>query len=455
MTTTLTAPPRPRRARLPRPALPAHRPERDAFREHLLASAWSGLSGGLVGLTDIILAKTLGAPGWQITLLATLAPAANLTSFWWAGQVDGRGKAGYFLLAALFGRLPLLLVLAVGGPWTIIALNFVYAVATALLVTAVNAVLQRRYAEADRARWFGWSVSASALCSILAVQSAGWLLQRREDLYPWIYAVAGVAGLASSYHLFRMEAGGAAQRNVAAWLRGGWRSLGRRIRPEPRAGTPGWRASVRLFREILRENPGFVRFERSFMIYGFAFLSVVPVLPLYVVHELRMSYPQLSATKGIWSQIGLLLLSPVLGAWLGRVRPLLFAGRSFLLLSLYPGCLLVSTLPGTPARIAWVYLALFFFSVAMTGVNLSWTLGSMHFAGRRDASAFQGVHVAMTGVRGLIAPGAGFLLYRAFGSAAVFGVSTALFLWAGTLMLRQDREERRGIAGAGGAAAPR
>jgi len=91
----------------------------------------------------------------------------------------------------------------------------------------------------------------------------------------------------------------------------------------------------------------------------------------------------------------------------------------------------------------------------MTGVNLSWTLGSMHFAGRRDASAFQGVHVAMTGVRGLIAPGAGFLLYRAFGSAAVFGVSTALFLWAGTLMLRQDREERRGIAGAGGAAAPR
>jgi hypothetical protein len=307
-------------------------------------------------------------------------------------------------------------------------------------------VLQRRYAARDRARWFGWSTSVSAFCSIVAVQTAGWLLERREGLYPWLFAVSAVTGLVSTYHLFRMEAGREVARGVSAWLRGGWGSLDRRLRPRGAPGPPGLRESLAIVRGVLRENPGFVRFERSFMIYGFAFMSILPVLPLYVVRDLRLTYTQLSATKGIWSQIGLVVLSPVLGVVLGRVRPLLFTGRTFLLLALYPLFLLVSTHPALPDRVSFVYAALFCYSIAMTGVNLSWNLGPMHFAGDRDASTYQGVHVALTGIRGLVAPGLGFAVYRLWGSAVVFALSTLLFLVAGWLMLRQDRDERRAVA---------
>ncbi len=416
--------------------------ERDALREHLVSSAWGGLSYGLISLTDVILAKTLGAPGWQITLLATLAPAANLTSVWWAGQVENRRKAGFFLLGGLLGRLPLLVILATAAPGILIALNFLFAVASALIITAMNTVLQQRYSDRHRARWFGLSASIGSLSSIVAIQAAGVLLERNERAFPWLLAFAGVAGFISCYHFFRMEGGREAARGAVDWLRMGLDSLRRRLDPDPAQRVPGLADGIRLIRGVMRENPGFVRFERSFMIYGFAFMIVLPVLPLYVVRDLKMSYQQLASTKGIWSQIGLVVLSPLLGAWLGRLRPLLFTGRVFLLLAFYPLFLLASSFPTAPDRVSLVYLALVVYSVAMTGVNLSWSLGSMHFAEGRDASAFQGVHVALTGARGLLGPGLGFLIYRLVGSGAVFALSALLFALAGVLMLRQHRDER-------------
>jgi hypothetical protein len=411
------------------PVAPA---ERRAMREHLAAAVWGGLSAGLVSMTDVILAKTLHAPGWQVTLLATLGPAANLTSFLWAGAMEGRRKAQFFVAAGLAGRLPMLaLLLAPSAGW-LIGLSLLYAIFTALLATAINAVLHACYAAPSRARLFGLAASASALSVIVSVQGAGVWLEHDETAFPWIFALAAVTGLFSCLHLVRMERLTIVRRSPVAR-----RGLGAR---------PGrLRAMIdrlRIAESVLRESPDFARFERSFMIYGFAFLSLLPVLPLYVVRDLQMSYAQLSSTKGIWSQAGLVLLSPILGVVLGRLRPLLFTGRTFLLLAGYPICLLVSTLPGVGARVTWVYVAFLIFSVAMTGVNLSWTLGSMHFARGRDASLYQGVHVALTGVRGLLAPSLGYLVYRLSGARAAFALSAVLFGIAGIMMLQQDRSER-------------
>lgn len=430
--------PGPRRPRFIPPA--AHGRERDAFREHLYASAWAGLSQGVVLLTDVILAKSLDAPGWQVTLLATLTPAANLVSFYWAGQVHGRPKAGFFLLAALMGRLPLLLLLWRSTALWMIGLSFLYAVASALFITATNAILQTRYTDETRGWRFGLATSCGAFFSIVGVQTAGGLLERDPLSFPWLYGAAGLAGLLAAYHLYRMEVGGGAPRRARAWAGVGLRSLRRRLHRNAGDEQPvGLGQSLALARRVLRENPGFVLFERNYMIYGFAFMAILPVLPLYVVRDLHMNYHQLSATKGIWSQVGLVVLSPVLGIIMGRLHPLRFTGRAFLLLALYPLCLLVSTLPGVGGKIQWVYAALFFFSISMSAVNLSWSLGSMHFAGTQDASTFQGIHVALTGVRGLLAPSLGYLLYRSAGSGAVFLVSTLLFALAGVMMLHQHR----------------
>jgi len=422
--------------------------QREAFREHLLSSAWGGVSNGVIILTDVILAKALGAPGWQITLFATLGPAANLFSFYWAGAVQGRRKAGAFLLAALMGRLPLAaLVLWTASP-ALILLSFLHSVATALLITAANALYQTRYPEESRPLCFGIATSVGTAAAIATTLGSGLILQTREQSYPWLFALAGLAGFVSAYHLYRMEADRNERRDMLGWLRIGWAALRRTLSPESpaRESRPTLMESLRLASRTFRENPEFVRFERNFMLYGFAFLSLIPVLPIYIVRELSMDYNQLSASKGLWSQIGLVALSPILGIWLGKLRPIRFTGRIFLLLALYPLCLWISTIPLIHGRVDWVYAGLLFYSVAMAGVNLSWTLGSMHFAGEEEASMFQGMHVALTGVRGLLAPTLGYGIQRVFGSAAAFLFSTALFALAGLLMLKQDRDLRNGRA---------
>jgi MFS family permease len=422
--------------------------ERRVFREHLISSAWNGISAGLILLTDVILAKTLGAPGWQITLLATLNTASLLFSFYWAGAIRGRAKGGSFLLAVLVGRLPLLLILLPGGSPLLIALHTLYGIASGLLATATNSVYQNRYTEETRAVRFAVATSVGAIFAILASQASGILLERHEHWYPWLIGASGVTGAISAFHLYRMELADKRGRTPWTWLVAGGnemrRQLGAGATPE---GDSVFRTNLRSSMRILRENRDFVRFERDFMIYGFAFLSVWPVLPVYIVRDLKMDYGQLSAAKGLWSQVGIVLVSPFLGLALRRLSPLRFTGRVFLMLALYPLCLLVSTIPELGvARIPLVYVSLFFFSVAMAGVNLSWTLGSMHFAGEDDAAAYQGLHVALTGLRGLLAPSLGYAVHVLLGPAAVFTMSTVLFLIAGTLMLRHHRDALRAAA---------
>lgn len=434
------------------------REESTAFREHLIASAWAGVSIGVFLLADVILAKTLAAPGWQITLMATLGPAANVFSLYFAGQVEGRPKAGAFLLSGLLGRLPMALLLLQRSSGALIVLYFIYSVASALLITATNSVYQTRYSAEGRPLRVGVSASVSALFAIGSSQAAGGLLEYRESLFPWLFAVSGVTGFLSVYHTFRMERTIGEARSLAAWLRIGWSSLRNRLQPRPEeALRQSIFTSLRIASRTFRDNPEFVRFERDYMIYGFAFLSLLPVLPIYIVRDLAMNYSQLSASKGLYALLGQVVLSPLLGAALGRLRPLRFTGRVFLLLALYPLCLLVSTSApmGLTARIGWVYAAFLVYSVAMAGVNLSWTLGSMHFAGGRDASAFQGLHVAMTGIRGLLAPSLGYLIGATLGIKACFTFSTILFALAGMMMLRHDRDERsraeEAVAARGGA----
>jgi MFS family permease len=64
--------------------------------------------------------------------------------------------------------------------------------------------------------------------------------------------------------------------------------------------------------------------------------------------------------------------------------------------------------PWTPAL--WIGAALLGFAYA--GANLGWNLGHGDFATPGRAQHYMGVHVTLTGVRGMLAPPAGMLVYQ-------------------------------------------
>ncbi len=93
-----------------------------------------------------------------------------------------------------------------------------------------------------------------------------------------------------------------------------------------------------------------------------------------------------------------------------------------------------------------VFIAYTIFGIAMAGVNLSWNMSSIFFAGKEDASMYQSVHVTMTGIRGLIAPILGFALLKIMGINSVFYVAAGFLALASVMSLRDYMRFKHHVA---------
>jgi hypothetical protein len=173
------------------------------------------------------------------------------------------------------------------------------------------------------------------------------------------------------------------------------------------------RQSVGLLLRILREDRIFRRFEINFFIYGIAFLSLLPMVPLFLVHDLGLDYTRIGLARGLMGQTGLILFAPALGRTLEKLA----------------------------AHVVTVYAAFVCFGIAMAGVSIAWSLSSIHFAGSEDPSAYQSVHSVLVGVRGAVAPLLGYLVISTTSTLHGFALSAALFLLSALLMARMARDE--------------
>jgi hypothetical protein len=71
----------------------------------------------------------------------------------------------------------------------------------------------------------------------------------------------------------------------------------------------------------------------------------------------------------------------------------------------------------------------------MAGINMSWNMSSLHFAPAGQEATYQGLHVTLTAVRGLLAPLIGSVVLQEFGYTAPFILSSCLFVLSGVLFL--------------------
>jgi len=99
-----------------------------------------------------------------------------------------------------------------------------------------------------------------------------------------------------------------------------------------------------------------------------------------------------------------LLLGPAMGRLNDRYHPVRLCAFAFALFSLYPVVLdLAGALPlASPVRL--VYLAFALYSLGMAGINVAWNVGSIAFAPPGRGGYYQGIHVAMVGIRGTFGP---------------------------------------------------
>ena len=364
-----------------------------------------GIGCGLVeGGTVAVLVKKgyagLVAPHWVDFAVAVVsgAPAlANISSFAWANLAHGRARVGVLAsLQAAFAVAVGLVALAPIAPGGLLLTLLVVIIARVLwagILTVRAVVWSANYPRHVMARITSRIVMASSLGIALVALLAGWIVDLHARAARWLYLFAALCGLL------------AALRYRAVRVRREYQLLA----AEADSGLAASAFSLGVFRQILREDAAFRRYMFWMSLYGSGNLMMTAQLVVLFSDRLHLA----SLTQILLLTVVPLLLMPLfLPSWarlfdrghiieyrarqcwaLVAAIALLTLGVMFRINGLlWPGAVLVG--------------------VSYAGANLGWNLGHNDFATPGRAQHYMGVHVTLTGVRGLIAPPIGMACYE-------------------------------------------
>lgn len=395
--------------------------EKRTFRLQLASSVAAGLCSGVLLNNEYIATNGLGASVWQITLLTMIWPMSNFLSVFINRMVESRGWWGRAFLAVAAMRVPICLMSLSASVNVLLVLLALFSAADSVVSPAQNTIIRNCYREGRRGALYGWAVSFFTLVSVPAALMVGILLDLDFQWYRILFLALGLFGA--------VHAG-------IFWL------MTRGLPDTPRSRPASPREIARSLWEVFRKDREFARFEAYFMLYGFAFMMILPAVPFFARDYLHLDYGEYAAAKGVIAQVGILLLSPFMGIRAERMHPFRFTGFVCLALSAYPALIAMGAFLQPQAKLLF-YAAFGVYSASMAGVNVSWNMSSLYFAPPGQEATYQGLHITMTAVRGFVAPIMGNLLLQCCGHVSLFGASTGLFLLAGLMYLRRFSQRRR------------
>ena len=417
-----------------------------------LYSALSGVMTGVFTLAAFVLTKSFNASPMQIGVFTQMSVVVLLLGIVGAELVEGRDKRPFILWLGLAGRGTMLLFLFCYSTWSFMLIAGVFYLFNALLMPAVFSMWQSNVSSEVRNRLWGLTVTITTIASMSAAYLAGLLLDWNPASFRWVFAGAGVLAMLAIFILTISPLRGLYKLNKP---------------PEPLSLTRLFAQPVRRFVTLLATDRKFAGFEGAFMLYGLALMVLFPVIPIYMDQVAGMGYAQAGIASGILGQICVIFLAPVWGRVMDRTGAMFLCMTVMAILALFPAILLIGLFASQSVPLAeflgamlavappsssqllvslWsqapvvaVYVGYFVFGIAMSGINVAWSLAPVAFAGSKDASSYSGAHVTLTGVRGMVGPLAGALVLKYLGFAPVLIISATLFSCAsvGMFLLRR------------------
>lgn len=425
------------------------RPNYAAELRHItLWAVFANLVDG--SFSSIVVAKTFHSP-LLVPIVWATPMLAHLLSLVWGIVVRGRPKVRTFIVLALCA-------LASAGsiaftpsdwhPWG----GWLFAAQVALariflsgLVTVRTSMWKSNYPQSHRARIAGRIQTLSALLMLAMGATVSLLFDEHAEYYRVVYPAIAVIGVASLLPLRRVR------------VRGEPRELKRHRRRMTVLGGAAvgrWTEFVRSVREaaaILKRDRAFARYCSAQYLLGSANFMVDPVLTLFLTQKLHLGYfGSYLLLEQIPTVVSLVTIQPWAHLF-DRVGVLRFRvfNSAYWLASIVLAAIALplmspplmtepaSRLDSAPLSITIALpLALLILGRVANGLgrgggSIAWNLGHLHFAGEHDAELYMGIHVALTGLRGLIMPSVGTALYALFGPGTLalgVGFATAALL---------------------------
>lgn len=411
--------------------------EKHTFRLHLISQILNGFAFGTFILQDVILKKSLGGSDLQVTVLIFLTSAAFLFSIYGPEIINRAPNRPRMILAIGFASKFFLFIIPLfETPNYFIFCLAMMAIIDSMIKPVWNVVIKHNYTPERRSSLYSYASSFFTLALLISTTSMGFLLDINYEVYKIFFPLAGVADMIAFYNLSKL-------------IKNDDKEPGERTRLV-------FRFSLRLIKDIIilpirnmmrifSVNRPFLRFEIYFFLYGMAFMMIAAVLPIYLVDDLALDYTPISLARGLMVHSAIVAFTPLMGKLMGPGDPGRFTGISFISLVLFPFLLMALkyfhfTWIGTDILL---YAAFFIFGISMSGVTLSWNLGSIYYAPHAEVSNYQAVHITLTGLRGILSPFLGYLLLKLVSMEAAFIAAAMLFLSGGVLMLGKSRKTKK------------
>lgn len=358
--------------------------------EGAVAAAWVKARYGEAAspwLVDLAVALVAGAPAW-----------ANIASFLFAAHQLGRDKIALTVRWQVLTMVCVgLLALAPDG-----ALGMLVAALLAMaarvgwvgVITLRAVVWRRNFPDAARARLASRLSALNALLMAASGVLLGWLLGHAPTWIPAYFALVAAIGLAGAWRYRRLRLRG----------HGGLRERERAARADA-----DLKPSLASFRKVLADDPVYRRYMQSMFVFGSGNL-MLPA-PLLIVFGERLGLTPFLQVL-LLGTLPLVVLPFAILAWaryydrvhiieFRSVHAWSFVGAS---MAFFAGCI--------GGGMPWLLAGAVLLGIAYAGGQLGWNLGHNDFARPEQAALYMGVHVTLTGLRGLAAPLIGVALYR-------------------------------------------
>lgn len=434
---------------------------RSAFTFPLAAALAEG------SFTGVVASKYFAAGPFLIAVITAAPMFGNILALLWAQLAERRRKVPFINLLQLGVVIAVALVAvtwfipldpATGHPhrsagWAFALLIIVARVLASGIVTLRSAVWRLNYPRSLRGQIISRITGVYNTVLSLMVLSAAWILDLAPQSYAVIYVIVALVSLVGIEQFRKVRVRGEArllrrsgtiqpaaiEPNSVLGEEGGVPSYARTTRGASIGALRGFWRQLRGSLRLLKTDPMFREYQWWQFLLGASFMLMMPSLIYMVSKEMTDERTQYVLAVVVVQLVPMLTGVFFLQVWAPIFdRTPLFQFRVWLGISAIIAHALV--LWGALADNLWIVASgTFMIGVAMGGGQLAWQLGQNTFATRDNVGTYMGLHVMLTGLRGMFAPFIGVGIYHALSNmlpnAGVSDVKGGRWLFLASVIL--------------------
>lgn len=312
------------------------------------------------------------------------------------------------IITGILTRLPFFFTPILENPWAMIIAAAAYMMLTRGGIPAWMELLKQNLPAKERTSIFSFSSALGYAEGIVISLGAAYFLDKDPASWKWLFPVGAAIGMCSIFFQMKMQQQVPVKSATPSSLKEAF------VQP--------WKESV----DVLRKDRTFSFFQACFMLAGCGIMMISPVLTLFFVEYLKLSYTEVAVAIAIYKGLGFTLSSPFWSAFLNTKGLQQASTLLFLLFAIYPLMLL-----GAIFQAPLVYAACFLYGVAQGGSHLIWHIAGTLFTKDGRTMPYTNVGVLLVGVRGAFMPALGSVILGICGLIPTFLVS-ALFCFGAT-----------------------